>query len=260
MEELNQVQETTDDGLFDDEELLEEIDDSKDETEETNDLNQDNPDEEHTSTSPFLKIRYNKEDLDLSQEQAIELAQKGMNYDKLTERYTNQSKTLNDIEQLAMANGMSLEEFVSNLGNIQVNILAKQELEQLKGKYPNADEELLKEMANSRAKEKLNLQKLNQAKSNLEKQDSQKQALNQQLQRFEKRYPNIDASKLDAEVYELMQDGYTLLEAYEEVQTIKNQQTKQIEEKNQANKSKSLGSTSNVETKIKDDFLSGFLD
>lgn len=47
---------------------------------------------------PFMTVRYNKQDTDLSKEDAITYAQKGMNYDKLSERLESATAKLNEYE------------------------------------------------------------------------------------------------------------------------------------------------------------------
>lgn len=258
MEELNQVQDSQAEGLFDD--LVEDNEvfgDTETEEIEATEQTSEEADKQPVSQQPFLRIRYNKEDVDLTQDEAIALAQKGKNWEKLNQRYT---ELTSEIDELARLNGMDRDSYLQSLGRVQTSILAKKELEALKQKYPNSDEALLEDMANRIAQDQINSLKNQQTQAVNKEANTQKEILNQQLTRFERRYPNVDASKLDAKVYELMQEGYTLLEAYEEVETVKNEAKKKVEERNNANKSKSLGSTSNVEGIDKDDFLSGFLE
>ena len=72
--------------------------------------------------SPFLTVRYNKEDKPLSREEAATYAQKGMNYDKLSERLRaadEQLKTMSGVktlaQQYAARRGVSEAEAVSAL-------------------------------------------------------------------------------------------------------------------------------------------------
>jgi hypothetical protein len=44
------------------------------------------PQTEQPEQTPFLKVKYNKEEMELDEERARELAQKGLNYDKTIER------------------------------------------------------------------------------------------------------------------------------------------------------------------------------
>jgi hypothetical protein len=53
-------------------------------TDETEEINGQEP--VQAEQSPFLKIKYNKEEMELDEATARELAQKGLNYDKQVER------------------------------------------------------------------------------------------------------------------------------------------------------------------------------
>lgn len=63
---------------------------------------------------PFLKVKYNKEEKELSAEQAIEYAQKGLNYDHVKDELESLkgSKSLKLIEDLASRSKMTTDEYV----------------------------------------------------------------------------------------------------------------------------------------------------
>jgi hypothetical protein len=65
-------------------------------------------------TNPFLKVKYNKEELALDEERARELAQKGLNYDKVQERLQalESDPRLSFIEELASQHNMSPQEYI----------------------------------------------------------------------------------------------------------------------------------------------------
>lgn len=203
--------------------------------------------EEVTQTveeSPFLSVKYNKEDRNLTREEAITFAQKGMNYDKLNERYTNQHSIL---EKLASANNLSVEDFLNELQTAQNSYAISSEVERLREQYPDADEELLKALATERVEHTPRV-------SESEKRESEHQAeINRQFESFKKRFPTVDAASLDDEVYQLMDEGHTLLEAYSIVENNKNKKdidslSARIKElENMAEKrKKSYGNTSNT--------------
>ena len=136
--------------------------------------------EEETTESeqePFLTIRYDKEDIPLTQEEAIALAQKGKNYDRLSEKYNNLN---NELEMMARANGMDINTYLSNLSKIQTSMVARKELEKLKGKYPDADEGLLLELANKQAEEVLQTRRQEYVASRDNQANTQKEALKAQ--------------------------------------------------------------------------------
>lgn len=273
MDELNQVQDTavesddffSDDateaeGLFDEPETQDKPVEDADTVQESNDTTND-----EAAVTPFLTVTYNKAQRGLTQDEAIEYAQKGMNYDKLHGQYEalKQSEPLlNELNRLAELNGMSMEDYLHNLNDVQRTFEISQELEALKQKYPNSSEEALSELASLQVNERAK-----QAEhSRQESVDSRKQEIGRQLDVFSKRHPDVDPAKLDSGVYDLMRQGYTLLEAYESVNAERREAQEKarisedkIKQKNEENKRKSLGNTSSSGKVEHDDFLSGFL-
>ena len=145
MDELNQVQDTavesddffSDDvteaeGLFDEPETQDKPVEDADTVQESNDTTND-----EAAVTPFLTVTYNKAQRGLTQDEAIEYAQKGMNYDKLHGQYEalKQSEPLlNELNRLAELNGMSVEDYLHNLNDVQRNFEISQELEALRQK------------------------------------------------------------------------------------------------------------------------------
>ena len=223
---------------------------------------------DEAASTPFLTITYNKEKKDLTQDEAITYAQKGMNYDKLHSQYESvkeKETLLNEISRLAELNGMSLEDYVVNLNEVQNEFAISQEVEALKQKYPSADDGILRELAETHIKERNESRAKIAEDSAREKDEARKEEIGRQLDKFSQRYPDVDPQNLDSKIYSLMSQGYTLLEAYESVEADKRQTAeakRQAEEKiirqNEENKKKSLGNLSNSGDVEKDDFLKAF--
>lgn len=256
MEEILNQEQSIDENLFDDytedENTPVETDDEPSNTEET------------VKNEPFLQIRYNKEDVGLSKEEAIELAQKGKNYDKLSEKYTQMNA---ELTKLASRNNMTVEEFMAKMGETVQKVEVNKELKSLKKQYPDVNEEMLRELAEQRVSSRF---AENERKTLVQEQEvasAQDQEIRRQLNIFKQEYPNLDPSKLDRSVYELVKNGYTLLEAYNK--WVINDQAKnkaqeeakaKASELNNQNESKSYGDTTNVGELAKDDFLEGWND
>lgn len=225
--------------------------------------------EPETESAPFLTIKYNKESRNLSQDEAVELAQKGMNYDRIYSQYEalKQYEGLDkELEALAKANGMSIADYVANLKEVQNSFELNREIESLKETYQDADESLLSELAQSR----INARKEGNLRIAEEKAVNEKSQLRSEVERqvnkFEERYPDVAPDKLDSEVYDLMRGGYTLLEAYEIVQGEKRKAEERIKEQqslsarhNEENRKKSLGNLSNTGDIEKNAFMEAFL-
>lgn len=273
MEDLNQNLET-EESLFDDTEIEEDSlfdDDESDESsaEETEE-SEDKPAEEETEGSaeePFMVIRYNKEDRPLNRDQTKELAQKGMNYDAMQQAMQERYDALNrDILRLAQMNNMDVPQYLKSLEDMQVNFAVSRELQALKEQYPETDEAILKELANNRATDILSKNQVMYAQNRQIEADKQRNEIRRQLEMFERKYPGVDAQNLDQKVYDLMKEGYTLLEAYNEFREEQAQadrtsqdQQKKIEKLNRKNQKKKLGNLNNTDSIMEDDFMAGFL-
>lgn len=246
-------------GLFDD--IAEETESTPAEVESTKESSTEAPKE--ASTEPFLKIKYNKEEKGLSLEEATELAQKGMNYDNI---YGKLNALNGQLEKLAKANNMDVSNYISSLENAQRQFEMSKEMKSLKAQYPAADDGLLKELAEQRISSRASAE-MQKAQETKKQEESQSQIeIKNQVEKFNKRYPNLEADKLDPQVYDLMKDGYTLLEAYsifkdgKQAEQAKLDETKMaIDKKNAENKKRGLGNISSSGSTDSDDFMSGFL-
>lgn len=278
MEELNQVQtnevadnsEISEEGLFNDwtedtpadDQPQDESSDSTEVSENANQNTDDSSTESDGADVPFLKIKYNKQEMDISKEEAITLSQKGMNYDNLLGKFDQLNSRL---EKLAKANGLTVDSFLENIESVQDRLELDQELEQLKQQFPNTEESALEELANSRISKRKTENLRNAEAQEQKNQEAQRNEIGRQIDIFQKRYPDLEPQNLDPQVYDLMKDGYTLLEAYESVEADKRlaaekarQSQEKISKKNESNKAKSLGNTSSIGSVEKDAFLSGF--
>ncbi len=258
------------DGLFDDFAEEDFAEETNDETEESTDegtpTSNDTPIEnDSNSDEPFMTIKYNSEEKGLSKEEAITMAQKGMNYDKINTNYNNMKTEFDAMKpiydqfsKLAEESGMDVGSYIESLQNMQKNYAISKEVEALKVQYPTTDTALLEEIARKRVEDnaRANAQ-LEQQNANNE-QEARKNEIKRQLEVFERRYPKVNPQELDQKVYDLMDEGLTLLEAYQEVEAQKQQEKDKVNQQNQSNAKKGLGNIGNAEDIDVDDFLSGF--
>lgn len=253
-------------GLFDDyEEETEVIEEAEtvEEVEET----EDTPIEEETTETPvqdepFLNIRFNHEDKALTREEAVTMAQKGMNYDNLNTKYNQLN---GEIERLAQMNGMNVTDYLKSLNDMQTNFAINKEMQELKQQYPNTDEALLKEIATKRVADKQQNQLTNETKLKEQEAEARRNEIERQVNVFQRKYPNVNPQTLDQRVYDLMGEGYTMLEAYNEyreeiahAQAIEQQKKENVKKANENNSKKGLGNVGNVGNVDNDDFLNGF--
>ncbi len=237
-----------DDDTKEEEDLEVEKDpDEAEETEQGSEKDTDQSDSSEHDQPDFLTIKFNKEDVSLSREQTIELAQKGMNYDRVFEGNQTMTPIYNEISRIAQANNMTVQDFMMNLSNLQSQFELNSEIGALREQYPDADEALLEEVAKAHLKDQ-SAQLVNQKRQNDE---ARRREINRQLDVFEKRYKGVDYQNLDPAVIDLMRQGYTLLEAYETAMADKRAaqekeraSREKISKQNEENKKKALGNLS----------------
>lgn len=257
MNELDQVPETVDYGetvVGDDDENLfaEELEDTPVEEETAE------PSETTTEEAPYgLKIKFNGEEKTLSEEEARTLAQKGMNYDRFYE----------PIERLARLNNMSVGDYLNRLNDTQINYEVSQEIEKMRQdpKYDGVSDEVLEEIANTHVMERIGVQEENYAQEQKGIADAEQARVQRDVDMFLEEYPEFKSKEpdaLDPKVFDYVNKGYTLLEAYNK--WLKEQSNPKEEAKaknrqiNEENKKRSLGNTTNAGGNESDDFLSGF--
>ena len=167
--------------------------------------------QEAEQTPAFLKVKYNKEEMELDEATARELAQKGLNYDKVQERLQalESDPRLALIEELAQVNGMDVNEYVEAVRQNQW----QQQLDQLI--QQNIPEEYAREMLENRHfREQL------QQEQQQKQQEAQQQAEFSDFFKYFKdangRDFNPDADVIPDSVWQANQQGIPLRYAYAE--------------------------------------------
>lgn len=274
MNEENNVVETIEsENLFEDSEspseesVDETATDAVDETidsNESNDLNESNEPTEPTEEvedNPFLKVKFNGEELSFDEETSRTLAQKGLNYDRF---YA-------PLERLARLNGMDVGDYIAKLNDTQVQFEVSKEMDNLRNdpKYEGVSDEVLEEIAHNHVVENIGKQDRSYEEQRQGEADAEQARVQRDIDMFMEEYPefkNKGPEALDKKVFDYVKKGYTLLEAYNKwsrEQT--NAKKPQIEAKqksaiqNEENRKRSLGNTTNAGNADADDFLSGFL-
>ena len=194
---------------------------------------------------PFsLKVRFNQEDRELTENEARELAQKGMNYDRIYE----------PLERLARLNNMQVGEFLNSLNDIQFEAEVSKEMDALSQKYPDTSEEVLRQLAEKTVNETINRKDTEFTASRQEQANAQSDEIHRQVEMFRQEYPNVDTEHIDKAVFDYVRQGYTLLEAYHKWERKEAERNRPVEEQkakisrmNEANKVKSIGNTTNAE-------------
>mgnify|MGYP004672168159 FL=1 len=225
-------------------------------------------DEQPGTEEPMFDLKYNKETKQYTRQQVTELAQKGLNYDRVTEQRDRlqqenadlakvrdeNSAILDTLRAAAEASGKSVPEYLTS---IRTNLLVAQ------GISPEtARERILREDAEQRLHSQ---QKAEEAEANSKRDAEQRQK--DDIARFQKKYKDVDPKTIPQEVWEAVRGGELLTDAYGDYQ--RRELERQLREaneklairaKNESNRQKSLGSLQSTKQETgKDPFLEGFL-
>lgn len=225
-------------------------------------------DEQPGTEEPMFDLKYNKETKQYTRQQVTELAQKGLNYDHVTEQRDRLQQEIADLTKFrdensaildtlraaAEASGKSVPEYLTS---IRTNLLVAQ------GISPEtARERILREDAEQRLHSQ---QKAEEAEANRKRDAEQRQK--DDIARFQKKYKNVDPKTIPQEVWEAVRGGELLTDAYGDYQ--RRELERQLREaneklairaKNESNRQKSLGSLQSTKQETgKDPFLEGFL-
>ena len=225
-------------------------------------------DEQPGTEEPMFDLKYNKETKQYTRQQVTELAQKGLNYDHVTEQRDRLQQEIADLTKFrdensaildtlraaAEASGKSVPEYLTS---IRTNLLVAQ------GISPEtARERILREDAEQRLHSQ---QKAEEAAASSKRDAEQRQK--DDIARFQKKYKDVDPKTIPQEVWEAVRGGELLTDAYGDYQRRELERQLRdaneklaIRAKNESNRQKSLGSLQSTKQETgKDPFLEGFL-
>ena len=219
------------------------------------------------ANEPFLTIQYDKQEYGLSRDEAKELAEKGKNYDRMRDKYNSLHDSL---DRLAKLNDMDVEQYIDRLNSTQTDYMVNKEFNRLKQEHPDDNEDLLKEIAQRRVQENLDLRQKTINEEQTRVADAQSEQARREVDKFLEEYPefkNQDPSTvINSEIEGYMRNGFTLLEAYNKWARMQEMSKKPLEDAkqktsqlNEENKRRSLGNTSNAGKTEEDPFMKGFL-
>ncbi|TYS46761.1 hypothetical protein [Bacillus infantis] len=205
----------------------------------------------------FLKVKYNKEELDLGEDEARELAQKGLNYDKTLERLQalESDPRLTFVEELASEFNMTVPEYLEAVQQQKEQERLNELIQQ------NIPEELAKEILESR-KDRETRKQEQEEKSNQEKANAEYLDFFDYYKSVNGKDFDANTDQIPAEVWEANKSGVPLKYAFMEHHN--NQLLSQVKilKQNEENaKSSPVGSVTthgSTETAVDDDFLKGF--
>ena len=259
--------ETKNDDVFETMFADDSTDDSTDEnteenTEETEETHEDEADSTQSEEArDFLNIRYNGEDKDLTKDEAIMLAQKGMNYDKVKGKLNAlENGALKSISAIAERAGMTIDEYAERLNDFQEQSEITQIANEYQKKHPDVDDDAAYEYANAVYQNKRDAKARQDAESQAKRQEQENAYIRDQVQALYNYNPDIDIEHLDTEVIDDINSGMSLMEAYlrwENKSLRTNATNNAVNSKNKKNAN--IGLNSNNSSVGGDPFLEGLL-
>jgi hypothetical protein len=212
---------------------------------------------EPTEQTPFLKVKYNKEEMELDEERARELAQKGLNYDKTIERLQalESDPRLSFIEELASQHDMTPDEYIQAVKQQQEQARIDELVSQ------GISEELAQEMMeNKKFREQMEAEKKAKAEEEKKNQDFAEFFDYFRTANGREYVPNQDA--IPENVWESVNQGVPLKFAYMAHENTQLRSQLSTLKQNKANASKApVGSVTahgGNEIASDDPFLAGF--
>lgn len=221
-------------------------------------------DEQQEAEEPMFDLKYNKETKPYTRQQVTELAQKGLNYDRVTEqrdrlqqenaelsKYRDENAPV--FEALKAAAEAAGKDIPDLLNVIRANMLVSQ------GLSPEvAHERILREDA-ERKLQATTAEKVRKSETEARQRED--------IRRFQEKFKDVDPKTIPQEVWSVVGKGELLVDAYGDYQRRElERQLKEANEKlaarakNESNKQKSLGSLQSTKQETgKDPFLEGFL-
>lgn len=216
-----------------------ETDEPKEETKEEEPKEEEEKEEEKEQPIPEFdfEITYNGTKQKLTKEEAISLAQKGMDYDRIRSDH-------DFLKEFADKAGQSVEEYKASLIEKARDFGIQQLMEE-----ENISEKVATELYDSRESAIKNL-----ARENEQKQAEEKQAkITAELQRLKNFKPDIDISKIPNEIWDKVHnEGMSLIEAImlDEVSSLRTENS--VLKTNAKNKEQEVTTGTASEQKVKD--------
>ena len=205
----------------------------------------------------FLRVKYNKEELELDEATARELAQKGMNYDKLQEKLqqVESDPRLSFVDEMANQFGMTVPEYLDA-------VRQQREQDQLNELIQNnIPEDLAQEILESR-KDRESRKQQEQARADEQKKNAEFGEFFAYFKQANGRDFNPGQDEIPQEVWAANQNGTPLKYAYMEHHNNQMKSQLQVFKQNNENTQKApvtgISAHGSEEVASEDDFLRGF--
>lgn len=206
-----------------------------------------------------VHVKFNGEEKEIPISEAVQLAQKGMNYDHIKgelEQYRTGAKSafereLGILDAYARKSGLTREEYVKSLEEGAARAELDDAVSKLQKQYPDAPEDLLRRMA-----------ELEHSESAARQEEMQRAELDKRTKPWKalfKEFPEVNVNTLPEAVLKAVEAGKTPTEAYQAYLLAEARKKAQIAEQHGYNKARAVGSVRGDAAETdKDPFLEGF--
>jgi hypothetical protein len=157
-----------------------------------------------------IRVKYLDQERELGEEEAVALAQKGLDYDRIRAKYDENKPSVELIHFLADQSKMTVPEFVTfvrkqtklSQGMDEASANRFMELEDREAEVSRKEEEQRAAQA--------------EASKKTEEQRAQQEAQQADFRRFAAKYPDVKPETIPREVWDAVKSGASLTEAYQE--------------------------------------------
>lgn len=176
-----------------------------DDKEKTSAAQEETPGAEQPS-APKIHVKYMDTEKDLSPEEAQTFAQKGMDYDRVRQKYDESKPIVDLMKSLAEKSGMKVPDFVSYI---------RQQAKQQEGM---SESEAKNAIALEDREAEVSRKEAEQAEREKAQKDTDQQEnrVHEEIQKFIEKYPDVKPESVPQEVWQKMAQGESLVESYQD--------------------------------------------
>lgn len=210
-------------------------------------------DQQQAQDEPFV-VTYMNQQRTLSREEAVQYAQKGMDYDRIRERWDDAKDTIAFIDEQARAAGMDRKAFIDYL-----------RIETKKSQGVSEEEarrtvELENREAVVHEQEAAEQQRIADEQAQQQAAEAAQERRNADFRRFAQKFPDVDAKDITPDIWERVGKGESLTEIWLEKENNRLKMEQAAAAQNAQNAGRATGSmaSSGGETEKKDPFDEGW--
>lgn len=153
-----------------------------------------------------IHVKYMDKEKDLTAAEAAELAQKGMDYDRIRKKYDENKPVVELMKSLAERSGMNLPDFARYI-RMQTKQAEGMDEQTAKSAIALEDREAAVSAKEAEQQEREKAQKDT---------DQQESRIHEEIQKFIEKYPDVKPESVPQEVWQKMAQGESLVESYQD--------------------------------------------